>query len=191
MEYEILRTYTGDDLADYYRAYHFKRKRRPSPKQASPAMQSAVSAVFLLIGLTGILFIADLAGPISGPVVRMLSGFFLGVGMLLLLGNLGAIGANKSKRERWAEENSKGHYRFSETGFASYIGDAAYACNYAAVETLLEDEGHFYLFMSHNSGHILCKSAFTQGDPEHFRTFLEEKTGMEFLHIPSSPRRGR
>ena len=97
---------------------------------------------------------------------------------------MGVRGGTRSRREQQAAENSKGYYRFSETGFATYIGDAAYACNYAAVEAVLEDEGHFFLFMPQNAGHILCKSAFTQGDPERFRTFLAERTGMEVLQIP-------
>lgn len=184
MEYEVLRAYSGDDLADYCRAYRFKRSRRPAPKQASPAMQSAVSAVFLLMGIAGLWFSLGREGTIHGEILRWLSVLWLGIGGLLLVGNLGVWGTTRTKREQWAEENSKGHYRFSETGFASYIGDAAYACNYAAIEALLEDEGHFYLFMSQNTGHILCKSAFTRGDPESFRGFLEERTGQKVLSVP-------
>lgn len=185
MEYEILRTYTGDDLFDYYRAYRFRRRRKPAPKEASPAMQSVVSAIFLLIGFSGIWLSTGRDGTVYGAAMRWVSAFFLGIGMLLLLGNLGAIGpgSTKAKREQWAEENSKGHYRFSDTGFASYIGDAAYAYNYPAVEALLEDAGHYYLFISQNAGHILCKSAFTRGDPESFRAFLEERTGQKFLYV--------
>lgn len=183
MEYEILRSYNGEDLSDYYRAYRFKRRRKPAPKEASPVQQSVASAIFLLIGFAGIWLSVSRDGTVYGAVMRWVSAFFLGVGMLLLLGNLGAIGATKAKREQWAEENSKGYYRFSDTGFASYIGDAAYACNYAAIEALLEDEGHFYLFMSQNTGHILCKSAFTRGAPEGFRGLLEERTGQKFLYV--------
>lgn len=183
MDYEILRSYRGSDLADYYRAYRFKRRRKPAPREVSPAAQSAVSAVFLLMGIAGIWFSLGREGTIHGEILRWLSVFWLGLGGLLLAGSLGVLGTTRAKREQWAAENSLGHYRFSETGFASYIGDAAYACNYAAVEALLEDEGHFYLFMSQNTGHILCKSAFTRGDPESFRTFLEERTGQTFLYV--------
>ena len=51
------------------------------------------------------------------------------------------------------------------------------------MEALLEDAGHYYLFISQNAGHILCKSAFTRGDPESFRAFLEERTGQKFLYV--------
>lgn len=185
MEYEVLRSYSGDDLSDYYRAYRFKRRRKPAPKEASPVQQSVASAIFLLIGFAGIWLSTGRDGTVYGALMRWVSAFFLGGGMLLLLRNLGAIGpgAAKAKREQWAEENSKGYCRFSDTGFASYIGDAAYAYNYAAVEALLEDAGHYYLFISQNAGHILCKSAFTRGDPESFRAFLEERTGQKFLYV--------
>lgn len=180
MDYEILRSYRGSDLADYYRAWRFKRQRRPAPKEATPAYQAAAAGVLVLMGLLFFFYRTDSA--VLASVLRWLGAFSLGVGGLLLVGSL-SLCPTRSSREKWAAENSGGHYRFSETGFASYIGDAAYACNYAAVEALLEDEGHFYLFMSQNTGHILCKSAFTRGDPESFRTFLEERTGQTFLYV--------
>ena len=184
MDYEILRAYSGGDMADFYRAYRLRRSLRPAPGQASPAMQSALAAVFLLMGCAGIWFSLGREGTLHGELLRWVSVFWLGLGGLLLVGGLGVTGGTRSRRERQAAENSKGYSRCSETGFATSIGDAAYACNYAAVEAVLEDEGHFFLFMPQNAGHILCKSAFTQGDPERFRAFLAERTGMEVIQIP-------
>ena len=135
----------------------------------------------MLMGL--VFFFSRPEGGILGPVLRWFSVFCLGVGVLLLVGSIGIVCPTRSSREKWARENSKGHYRFSETGFASYVGDAAYACNYPAIEALLEDGGHFYLFMNRNTAHILLKSAFTRGDPESFRHFLEERTGQKFLRM--------
>ena len=183
MDYEILRAYSGGDMADFYRAYRLRRSLRPAPGQASPAMQFALAAAFLLMGCAGIWFSLGREGTLHGELLRWVSVFWLGLGGLLLVGGLGVRGGTRSRREQQAAENSKGYCRFSDTGFASYIGDAAYAYNYAAVEALLEDAGHYYLFISQNAGHILCKSAFTRGDPDSIRAILQERTRPKFINV--------
>lgn len=48
---------------------------------------------------------------------------------------------------------------------------------------LLEDDGYYFLFISKDWAYVLKKADFTQGSPEVFRSFLEQKTGhpVEFI----------
>lgn len=54
---------------------------------------------------------------------------------------------------------------------------------YDKIQRLCETEGYFVLLLSKRHGHVFDKSGFTKGDPDAFRTYITEKTGIPVRSI--------
>ena len=55
--------------------------------------------------------------------------------------------------------------------------------HYDAFIKIVENKGYYLLFITKYSAHVLPKCDFTQGEPEEFRAFISEKTGLEIKYV--------
>ncbi len=52
---------------------------------------------------------------------------------------------------------------------------------YENITALRETEGYFLFFLGKRHGQVFDKNCFQEGEPDAFRTFIEQKTGMTFV----------
>lgn len=63
-------------------------------------------------------------------------------------------------------------------------GTQCEACyDYDAVTYIRENAERFFLYTSDNQFYIFRKDSFTQGDPEQFREFIQQKTGKAVEYV--------
>lgn len=74
-------------------------------------------------------------------------------------------------------------YQFAPDSFTEQSQFGTSQLKYSIILQVVEDPSHYFLFVSGNAAHMLRKDAFTQGDPEQFREFIQQKTGkaVEFV----------
>jgi len=75
------------------------------------------------------------------------------------------------------------NYQFYEDCFVTYTPVSDSRIDYSVIEQVIEDQDHYFLFISANTAHILRKDSFTQGDPMEFYAFITEKCGKEIKYI--------
>ena len=56
-------------------------------------------------------------------------------------------------------------------------------CEYDRIQYAFETDHYFFFFISKEKGKICDKRGFEEGDPETFRTFIEEKLGEPLEYI--------
>ena len=133
----------------------------------------------ILMGIAEILLVhfALLAGE-PGQIIRSF------VFMLLLLGLIFVVLKEDALQARITLRKIDPDMRLNETEFNDDCFVASeLAYHYDDVNYALETKDYFLLFISKQKGKICAKDGFTTGDPDAFRAFLEEKTGVSVEYV--------
>lgn len=81
----------------------------------------------------------------------------------------------KSSQQTVAAGQNVNVSHFREDGFTEGTQNRPIAYNYDALCEITENKEYFVLFLDKTHSIILDKSGFSEGDPEAFASFLEEK----------------
>ncbi len=73
--------------------------------------------------------------------------------------------------------------RFTEDGYRHTTPVSESTWHYEQIQAVCETEDYFLLLLGRRHGQVYRKSGFTEGNPEAFRTFLTEKTGLAVQRI--------
>lgn len=190
MKYEVHMTYAKPDITALVRAIY---ARRTSGKYAKglKTVYLVGSIWFLWAGIFGLIQLAGNAEEIIGDTGAggALSVYLPGV-LLILFGAwlLSYVLAPHwlQRQLLWKQYVRKGlavTYAFGEERLTEQTLVSDQSFDYSLVETVLEDGEHYFLFVDAMSAHILKKQNFIQGDPEEFRTFIEQKTGKSSVQV--------
>lgn len=168
---------TIDDFAAYWLAFRWKQPGRTPPKQVSRRTQTVLNWAMLLGG--ALIFAL-------GLWLREYGTTYITVfGLLCIVLGLFTVIRGTPEYPYWVQRNWKNYqargedctYRFTQNGFEVHAKTSDHRYDYALLQQLWEDEGHFYLFLGQPMPFMLNKSGFTQGNPAAFSVFLQEKTG--------------
>lgn len=70
-------------------------------------------------------------------------------------------------------------YDFEAGGFTETRQGNVYKHNYKDIIELYADEERYYLYVKENAAYMICKRGFTEGDPEEFAKYIENKTDLK------------
>lgn len=70
-------------------------------------------------------------------------------------------------------------YDFEAGGFTETRQGNTRKHNYKDIVELYADEDRYYLYINENSAYMICKRGFTEGDPEEFAKYIENKTDLK------------
>ncbi|MEY8386669.1 YcxB family protein [Oscillospiraceae bacterium 38-13] len=214
MEFEIRLDYTIEDFADFW--YGFVRKKPGRPLSASddpPAWARALGCFFcwffIVMGIVSV--VNSLVQGRSMYEEKL--GFLMNLFLTTPLGGVleiafGALGLRALRQAsagyllhppyaRWVRRMWK---KYQETGplySCRFTGDGCWVhdsksdhrFDYACLNRLWEDGGHFYLELQGKPQriYILPKRSFTEGTAGDFPAFWTERTGKQVL--PATPER--
>jgi|GEM_PF-3496422 len=85
-------------------------------------------------------------------------------------------------RRTWKQyplQGMKITYTFEAGGFTETRQGNEYKHNYKDIIELYADEERYYLYVRENSAYMICKRGFTEGDPEEFAKYIENKTDLK------------
>lgn len=85
--------------------------------------------------------------------------------------------------KRYSPKNTEALVEFWEDYFAGYMPTSESRTSYTVIQSIFEDQAHYFLFASKNSAVIVRKDGFTVGDPNEFGTWIAEKTGEEITKL--------
>lgn len=157
--------------------------------------------------LGGLLAVSRAEGPVNGVlgILLIVVGGFLLLSLLSFLGNkamypilpliifmcasslffgIRMFQRRKPSKSRLGDLLSRSgltdapmEFWFEDDAFFVRADNTSSSYRYHALSDVWESGSHFYLFCSGKMQYILRKDAFTQGDPEQFREFIQQKTG--------------
>ncbi len=87
--------------------------------------------------------------------------------------------AGRRTWNRYPLQGMKITYDFDAGGFVETRQGNKYKHNYKDIVELYADEERYYLYVSENSAYMICKRGFTEGDPEEFAKYIENKTDLK------------
>lgn len=168
--------YTEADFIAFMRLYTQKTDKLRRMEKVTVIAAKAVSAVLLLAGAINLLTMYK-----SGQwelFMGAASAALIVVGFLMSA----VVIEDLSGKRAWRQYQGQGMritYTFDDKAFAETRQGNTRTYRYADIVSLMEDEGHYYLFISEASAHILCKNAFKEGDSAGFGSFISRRTGLE------------
>ena len=168
--------YTEADFIAFMRLYTQKTDKLRRMEKVTVIAAKAVSAVLLLAGVINLLTMYK-----SGQwelFMGAASAALIVVGFLMSA----VVIEDLSGKRAWRQYQGQGMritYTFDEKAFAETRQGNTRTYRYADIVSLMEDEGHYYLFISEASAHILCKNAFQDGDSAGVGSCISRRTGLE------------
>lgn len=178
MEFEVQSSNTTiEDFAAYWLGFRWKQPGKKPPKQVSRRTQTALNWVMLLGGV--LLLVLNLRyREYSTPYTTLFCLAISALGLFTVI--RGTPEYPYWVQRAWKNYQKHGEaytYRFTPEGFEIHGKTSDHRYDYSLLQQLWEDEGHFYLFLDQPTPFMLNKTGFTQGGPEAFPAFLQEKTG--------------
>lgn len=167
--------YTEADFIAFMRLYTQKTDKLRRMEKVTVIAAKAVSAVLLLAGVINLLTMYK-----SGEwelFMVLASAALIVVGFLMSAVVIEDLSGKRAWRQ-YAGQGMRITYTFDERSFAETKQGNTRTYKYSSIQALREDEGHFYLFVSEASAHILCKNAFKAGDSAGFADFIQKRTGL-------------
>ena len=168
--------YTEADFIAFMRLYTQKTDKLRRMEKVTVIAAKAVSAVLLLAGVINLLTMYK-----SGQwelFMGAASAALIVVGFLMSA----VVIEDLSGKRAWRQYQGQGMritYTFDDKAFAETRQGNTRTYRYADIVSLMEDEGHYYLFISEASAHILCKNAFQDGDSAGVGSCISRRTGLE------------
>ena len=142
---------------------------------------------FLVAGLSLIYGVIWLGAylQLKVTVVPAISGFLM-CAIFLFVGLTHKSRMNRQGRHMVNQTPMTVRYSFHENGYTTGKGADAEHTPYRLLRFLCCSGKYDVLMLNRRRGFVIDHSRFTQGDPEKFRAFLEERTGLTFQHAPES-----
>ena len=185
MEFRIEEVYEKKDFAGLIRAAQYQRAgRRPKILRILKALLGIWTLWAGLWGLWQTLGNYEALG--GGSVLPMvMPGVLLsacGAALLTSAAGKGSRGAAIAWKQ-YPDKGKKLIYVLTDQDVSCISPGSELHFEYDLIQSVLEDQERFYLFMNKHSAHILKKASFQQGDPGDFSAFISEKTGEPVKYI--------
>lgn len=177
MHYKVSTVYEQADFIGFMQAYADRNNKLKGMGYITTYGIKMGSALMLFGGAYN-LFIMFRTG--SWGDTKMLLG---SIALLLIAMAMSMVPVDElSGRRTWKQyplQGMKITYDFDAGGFVETRQGNEYKHNYKDIIELYADEDRYYLYVKENSAYMICKRGFTEGDPEEFAKYIENKTDLK------------
>lgn len=140
-----------------------------------------LSAVFIVIGVCGVVFQEDDADFVGGVTFIVIGVLFTPI--VYILSRIFQKSVDKSTT--FISENTEEIYTFDEqyvtaTQIQGDVFTATLKAKYSYIYKASEDKDYYYLFISKMQSHVIEKASITQGTLEEMQTLLKTNLGSKF-----------
>lgn len=169
--FEIEQTYDLAGLTVFCRA------QRKLMRPAWRVVRGVIWGVFALSAALCVYLAAT--GPLEADDWKLLLALFVLLGFLLFEDKLNAWVAKRQMVPGTAHATTV----FADDAYTVTTEKTQTRWEYGNITALCESERYFICFLGKKHGQLFDKQGFRQGEPDAFRTFLEQKTGKTFQKV--------
>ena len=183
MTFKVEETCTWEDWDAWRKTYTLYGNVLGGTVRATFAFQKAWGVFMMAFGGL-ILLLGLLSGLIN--LITLIGAVTLFVGFQTFRRKDARAGLDNRKMEQTFQASVPDkpmRFTFDDDGFSVWEPSGAGSYRYHALTAVWEDKERCYLFLQGKMQYILQKTAFTQGTPEDFRTFISQKTGKPVEYI--------
>lgn len=184
MQYRFNMTYRQEDFIGFMGAYVARTTYLKKMGRLTRIFTRFAGGLMVIAGAANIV-LSIYAFSSSGESMPI--GYWVTPVVIILVGLLIFYSKDStlSGKVLWKKYDKKGapiSFLFAPDGFKEHDrgGDSRY--DYSVITDIYEDEGHYYLFTSPSTAHILVKEGVSRS-LEGFNAFIEEKTGRKVMTV--------